>query len=418
MCCKAAWAWLFLVLCASAAPARGAPRCELRGRPYLEGRLSVSGRAPVTSSAPLSALSRVVDLQFGQSLDVFLVAPGRLEGRAVLFSESGGRGRVSWVAAGCPKVDVVWSRVEPRMQHERTPAPNKDEPIYSNAVFFGPRHGAWIGFDRIEYFESPIQAREGDGWVLPVKDATPTERIALHRAADLLPLGTMRLKASVTTDAGTFATPGAEDASAGWVSDRVFRFTVRRGDGFLGWVTSFFNVPYLFGSAGKGVKSQAERYIGADCADLLVAALRRSGARQLEYSSVIDLVGRMPRVGAAREMAPCPASGDCRQPEPRLRFGSDVRPGDLLALDYIGVAELPRAWDHIVAVVEDRGPGGGPPDGLLGPEDLVADSGSAEGLKFAPLGEQGHVRVAVLRPRLPPAKGAAPGTGSAESAAR
>jgi len=47
--------------------------------------------------------------------------------------------------------------------------------------------------------------------------------------------------------------------------------------------------------------------------------------------------------------------------------------------------------------VEDRGPGG-VPDGLLGPEDLVADSGSADGLKTAPLGEQGLVRVAVLRP--------------------
>jgi hypothetical protein len=68
-----------------------------------------------------------------------------------------------------------------------------------------------------------------------------------------------------------------------------------------------------------------------------------------------------------------------------------------LALDYIGAEELPRNWDHIVAVVEDRGHGDGPPDGLLGPEDLVADTGSAEGLKFAPLGEQGHVRVVVLR---------------------
>ena len=82
-----------------------------------------------------------------------------------------------------------------------------------------------------------------------------------------------------------------------------------------------------------------------------------------------------------------------------LRWGRDVKPGDLIAIDYVGADELPRAWDHIVAVVEDRGPNGAPPDGLLGPEDLVADSGSAEGLRFAPLGEQGRVRVAALRPR-------------------
>ncbi len=81
-----------------------------------------------------------------------------------------------------------------------------------------------------------------------------------------------------------------------------------------------------------------------------------------------------------------------------MRFGTDVRPGDVLALDYVGFDGLPRAWDHAAVVVEDRGPGG-VPDGRLGPEDLIADSGSADGLKFAPLGDQGTVRVAVLRAR-------------------
>jgi hypothetical protein len=73
-----------------------------------------------------------------------------------------------------------------------------------------------------------------------------------------------------------------------------------------------------------------------------------------------------------------------------------VQPGDLYALDYVGYDDLPRSWDHIVALVEDRGPDG-KPDGVLGPEDLVADSGDSRGLKFAPLAEQGHIRVEVLR---------------------
>jgi hypothetical protein len=84
-----------------------------------------------------------------------------------------------------------------------------------------------------------------------------------------------------------------------------------------------------------------------------------------------------------------------------LHFGRDVRPGDFLALDYVGAVELPRPWDHIVAVVEDRGPNGAA-DGVLGPDDLVADSGDAAGLKFAPLREQGAVRVMVLRPPAVP----------------
>jgi hypothetical protein len=372
---------------ASIRTAHAAPRCELTGRPWLEGR--------VVSTAPTT---RAVDARLGETIDVFFTAPGRLDGRAVVFGESGGRRRASWDAAGCAPVAIAWQRVEPRMQHEKTPAPNQGLPLYANAVVFGPRHGAWIGLDKIEYFASPIE-RAG-GWVLHVADATPTEPIAHRRAPAWLPLGTMRLAAEAVTPAGRLATPGAGDAPAGMIDDGVFRYTFRRGDGFLGWVTSFFNVPYLFGSAGKGKRSQAERYLGADCADLLVAALRRAGERQLEYTSVIDLVDRMHRIAGPAELAMCdPKQPACAQPEPRLRFGRDVQPGDLLALDYVGADDLPRPWDHIVAVVEDRGPNGAAADGLLGPEDLVADSGSEEGLRFAPLGEQGHVRIAVLRPR-------------------
>src|SRR5262249_12697008 len=141
-------------------------------------------------------------------------------------------------------------------------------------------------------------------------------------------------------------------------------------------LTSFFNVPYLFGSAGKGARAQAERYLGADCADILVAAIRRAGRRDLEYTSVGNLVDSLPRVPT-----------------------SQARPGDLLALDYLDFEGLPRAWDHILVLVEDRGPGG-VPDGVLGPEDLVADSGGSDGLKISTLADSGRVRIAVLRPRF------------------
>src|SRR5207248_10608299 len=118
-------------------------------------------------------------------------------------------------------------------------------------------------------------------------------------------------------DATVFATPDAAD-SDGMISPRVFRYTFRSGDDFLGWLSSFFNVPYLFGSAGKGARSQAERYLGADCADILVAALRRSGV-SIDYTSVADMVDALPKVKGP------------------------VRAGDLYALDYVGYdSELPR----------------------------------------------------------------------------
>ncbi len=169
----------------------------------------------------------------------------------------------------------------------------------------------------------------------------------------------------------------------------MFRYSVRSGDGLFGWLTSWFNVPYVFGSAGVGARSQAERRVGADCADLIVAGLRRAGRRDLAYSSVGGLVRSLQRVTGPLEVR---ARGDALA-------DYAPHPGDILALDYIDIADLPRPWDHIVVLAVDRSPGGGPADGRLGPDDLVADIGDAQGLKFAPLGDQGDVRVVVLRAR-------------------
>lgn len=337
-----------------AATAHAAPVCRLRGQPWLEGRLAGTRRT-----------ARAVEARRGQAIDVFVVAEGTRDGRRVRFSDDGARGHVPWAGCGA---EVEWRRVEPRMQHVATPAPNASVPVYANAVVLGPEHGKWIGYDRIEYFESAL---DGGGTRRTVRDAAPSA--GPPRGEAWLGLGVMRLAATVRLGATAATTPGADDTVDGMIAPRVFRYSVRAGDDFLGWLTSYFNVPYLFGSAGKGARNQAERYLGADCADILVAALRRTGSR-LEYTSVADLVDDLPR-----------ASGP-------------VRPGDLYALDYVDFADLPRSWDHIVALVEDRGPDGRP-DGKPGPEDLVADSGNADGLKIAPLAEQGEVRIAVLRPR-------------------
>jgi hypothetical protein len=375
---------VFFALLLLGLPARAlAARCELTGTPWIEGRIASGARA------------RAVDAQLGQTIRAFVAVPGRLDGRKVVFGESGSD-RASWGGADCPAVQIAWSNVEPRMQHEKTPSPNKTVSVFANAVVFGPNHGRWIGYDHIEYYESPRPDLQG--WAVDVKDATPTEPHARQRPAELLPFGVMRLKVTIRHDGVTLASPGADDAPQGQIADRVFRFTIRRDDSFLGWLTSFFNVPYLFGSAGSGSRNQAERYVGADCADILVAALRRSGRRNLDYSNVSALVSKLQKVGTPAQIYPCPTAAPCEQPAPRLRFGTDVRPGDLLAMNYQGASELPRAWDHIVAVVEDRGIDGAPADGLLGPEDLVAETGSAEGLKFDLLGDQGAIRVVVLRP--------------------
>lgn len=358
-----------------------AARCELRGEPWLEGHVDEE------------PASRAVDARRGESIAVALVAPGRWDGAPVLFSDRPGRGRRSWSESGCPPLTIRWRRIDPRMEHADTPPPNPGLAIYANAVVFGPSHGRWLGHDAIEYVERPLAASD-DRWVLGLRDARPEDpaQAAARDPADL-DLGAARLAATLTlAGEAPRSTPGVEDAPQGQLSSRVFRYSFRRGDDLVGWLTAFYGVPYVFGSAGVGARSQAERFVGTDCADLIVAALRRAGRPDLPYSSVAGLARTLPRV--AGPLAIRPGGGPVPEYSPLV--------GDVLALGYEGAEELPRAWDHIVVLAEDRGPGGGPADGALGPDDRVADIGDGRGLKFAPLGDQGPVQVLVLRPDLTP----------------
>lgn len=359
--------WLLGAAICGCALSAAADPCRLRGQPFVE---TATG-------------ARTLDLRRGEEGRLFFSVPVWVGANQAVLSESGLAGRTPYAA--CPEARVKWQRVEPLMEHTHTRAPNADIAIYANAVVFGPHHGTWIGFDRIE--ETTTDLPE-DTPVLTVRDATPSASgNAIDRGA-YAGLGVMRVTAEVVL--------AERRARAPADLEHAFRYTVRADDGFVGWLTTFFNVPYLFGSAGKGVRAQAERYYGADCADVLVAALRRSGLR-IEYTSVGGLIDAMKRIGAPIELVPCgepPKSGCGLTP---LRWGTDVRAGDLLALDYVGSDALPRPWDHVVALIEDRGPGGRA-DGVFGSEDLIADSGDREGLKFQRLAEQGHVRVQVLRP--------------------
>src|SRR5205814_7803584 len=65
-------------------------------------------------------------------------------------------------------------------------------------------------------------------------------------------------------------------------------FRADGADDLPAYLTSFFNVPNLFGSAGTGTGHQTDLHQGADCADVIVGAARKMG-EALPYSSVAGL---------------------------------------------------------------------------------------------------------------------------------
>jgi cell wall-associated NlpC family hydrolase len=91
----------------------------------------------------------------------------------------------------------------------------------------------------------------------------------------------MRFKVEVSYHGQRVASGSAEKvAKDGEI--HAHRVSVRgnTGNDLLDWACTLFNLPYIWGSASVTKKDrdhQAEKYLGADCADFVVCAARHAG---------------------------------------------------------------------------------------------------------------------------------------------
>jgi hypothetical protein len=205
-------------------------------------------------------------------------------------------------------------------------------------------------------------------------------------------LGTLRYKVEVELGGATVASPGASSTDTWGVTNAVHRVTVRKADDFLGHLSGYLLVPEVFGSAGEGRAHQTERFVGADCADVMVGAARRMG-KPLEYTNVAGLPAYARAIHGSVEL------DDQGLASAAI---TAARPGDLIRIDYGGTlrGHTPRSWDHVAALWEDRsdpaGPHKGGPDGRLDGFDLVIHMGHPR-LVIEPLSELAPATIDVLR---------------------
>ena len=123
----------------------------------------------------------------------------------------------------------------------------------------------------------------------------------------------------------------------------------------MGYVTSYYNVPGLFGS----IPYQSGNYIGADCADVLMAALARwKGTVLTKDYNVAMVVGTMEK-RARRTIA-------AGVPDTLVRWNAQVRPGDLIAVRYEGS----KQFQHIGALYRDANA-----NNVLDADDIVLHAG-------------------------------------------
>jgi hypothetical protein len=282
---------------------------------------------------------------------------------------------------------VQWSTVEPHGFRATTPAANgATSEYYSNVSTDPSTFGRWLGFDTIDYFERTVAP-----WGAAARIAA-TVTSGEPGAQALAGLGTVRYKAEVELDGVRLATPGAEATDTLGILPEVHRVSIRRGDDFLGYLSEYLLVPEVFGSGGGGRTHQTDRFVGADCADVMVGAVRRMG-RRLAYTNVAGLPAYTRVVAGLHELD---AQG---RPDAPI---TGVRAGDLIRIDYGGVLRhhTPRGFDHVAALWEDRsdpaGPNKGGPDGQLDGFDLVIHMGHPR-LKIEPLAQQSPATIDVLR---------------------
>ena len=291
------------------------------------------------------------------------------------------------------EVLVRWSLVEPhafREEGRRSPV-GTATPWHSNVSTDPGDFGRWLGYDEITYFETRLAGK--------TRGAAARRRPALvrpsHRDEDLFGgLGTIRYRVEVTLpDGRVLATPGARAVDRYGILPSVHRVSLRRDDSILGHLTAYFLVPEVFGSAGPGKNNQTERFVGADCADVLTGAVRRAGYHSVWHASAAAL-GRYARAVAGPALL-----DDGGHPDRAIR---GVAEGDIVRIDYGGTltGATPRSWDHVGVLWRDRsdpaGPARGGPDGALDGFDLILHMGHPR-LVIEPLAEQSPARVDVLR---------------------
>lgn len=245
-----------------------------------------------------------------------------------------------------PPWTIDWFKVEPLMLHEKAGRdPSEPESRgYTNA--YSSRTGLnrrWIGYDKIEYVENRLP-KFSNHWSIPA-DAHPTDpQYDINDG-----LGVMRYTVKVTVDEKTVATPGKGSVDPYGITDDVFKILIRRDDSYLGYVTSFFNIPGVFGS----VPIQVNRRVGIDCADLVVSSWRRWQNKEIRYTCVNGLVNNLQHVTAVLYMS----QNGMIYEDPKQETIARVPYQDGLVVCFDYPNSVVDSYDHVALLYADDGNG-------------------------------------------------------------
>ncbi len=230
----------------------------------------------------------------------------------------------------------------------------------------------WIGFAKIEYIETELEKLR-DKWTVRPYFANDFFDSPFYSND----VGSFWIQAKIFKNGKMLSSPGIESSDYRGLSPKVFRISIRSQKGYLGYLTSFFNVPGLFGS----IPYQGYNYIGADCADILMAAHARWKRKPLRKDhNVAMLVNKLDKIDEFEIMD--------GTPNKKILWNKKIKAGDFIAVRYHGS----RQFQHIGALYKD-----GNENGRLDKEDIIIHAGPTP-LQYSTL-EEGAFDglVAILR---------------------
>jgi hypothetical protein len=230
---------------------------------------------------------------------------------------------------------------------------------YANAAPpWEPNAYAWTGMDDVGYFQVELVALRDRAEIEPFAGGEIAAAIAAlpdGRGFYHAEVGTFWFAADVAVDGRAKRTRGAADVTDRGIAAEVTRIAVRDDATYLGALAGFYNVAGLFGSTTY----QAAHHVGADCADILMAAHGEWRRKPLSTNyNVQQLTQRLRTVAKLDVVDGAPSRA--------LRWGEEIEPGDFIAVRYAGF----KKFVHVGALARDEDG-----DGVLSGGDIVLHAG-------------------------------------------
>jgi hypothetical protein len=228
--------------------------------------------------------------------------------------------------------------------------------FYKNANHpWEPNAYKWTGYGKIDYHRVEIKAFENKKQVVLTQTILEKNRPQGNHYYNSK-LGSFWFEVVVTLENGkVIRTKGIKNVGRKGLSREVFRISYMLDEGYIGYLTTFFNVPGIFGS----MPYQSRNYIGVDCADVLVATSKVMNKQKNEKNyNVMMLVDKFKTKVKTKII-----NG---KPQKKLSWSKEFKQGDFIAVKY-----RPKGrYAHIGMLYGDENG-----NGILDKEDSVINAG-------------------------------------------